>query len=215
MNLMARKCCKETNHICLGNNNLNMIIAMRMKNMIVFLIYMVLQLCFLGCVEMKTSTVIYKPNCYRHGYSLNMYTPYNCFVVCDDEHGYYGYVFCLEAITGKFFISNDSSLGYEVRLNKRDTVVKCGRDTTLKYHWSQLTTKKQGRYWKTIYVLNPERRTYDGFEKVYGNSIITYGYVNVRLKDKRIYDKIINSVRLLEDTTITKDSIAIKYNLTK
>ena len=171
-----------------------------------------LQLCLSGCSELTTTSVVYKPSACKQGYVLEVYSPFNCFVVRGDEHSYYGYVFCSNKIPGKFFISNDSSYGYYVRLSKSDTVVQCGRDTALRYHWPELTTRTQGRNWKTVYVLNPERNHNDGFDEVYGNSVVTYGYVNVRKKDKKIYDRMIESVVVLKDTTI-KDSIAIKYEL--
>lgn len=172
-----------------------------------------LQLCLSGCSKLLTTSVVYKPSAYGQGYVIEVYTPFNCCVVMDDEHAYYAYVFCSNKIPGKFFISNDSSYGYDVRLSKSDTVVQCGRDTALRYHLPELTTRIQGRNWKTVYVLDPERAHNDYFDEVYGNSVVTYGYVNVRKKDKKIYDRIIESVEVLKDTTIIRDSIAIRYEL--
>ena len=107
-----------------------------------------------------------------------------------------------------FFMSNDPGVGDPKMIYQTSDTVTCsGKDTLLCQH---IMTHAE-HFWKVRYILqNPrhynwEHESYPKFAKV------SYGYFNVPKKHLRKFDRIINSVRLLSDTSVIQDKRAIDW----
>ena len=99
--------------------------------------------------------------------------------------------------------------------NAQDTIVEEGMDDIRRYKWVNEDTiiHRYNRYWKTVYILKDQRHQNPDLFSNGGISAITYGYFNVKRKNKKIYDTLINNITNLKDTTIVVDSIAVLLDL--
>ncbi len=178
-------------------------------------LYILLSIILIGCKEPIIKNVIYKPNAYEEGYVLEVPIPFDYYVSVGQPDRHFDYFFIIENGDEALFISNNIYYGNQFLDNAQDTIVEEGMDDIRRYKWVNEDTiiHRYNRYWKTVYILKDQRHQNPDLFSNGGISAITYGYFNVKRKNKKIYDTLINNITNLKDTTIVVDSIAVLLDL--
>ena len=87
-------------------------------------------------------------------------------------------------------------------LTATNTIISTGKTKLLSDHGKIVKKKPYFLYWKTYFIFSGI-----GDDK----HELGYGYLNVRKRDKRFFDELLESVTPLTDTTIVTDSTVIKF----
>lgn len=172
---------------------------------------MIASIFFVSCGTFRTHSEVYKPIKSLDGYVFTIPDILDSFmVVINPEYGFYDYRYYKKNSNIFFFISNDTGF-YDMDMlhATSDTITYSGKDTI---RCQQYMVANVG-FWKVRCILqNPryndwEHGRYPMFTKV------SYGYFNVPKKHLRKFDKIINSIEPLSDTSIIQDKRSIEWGL--
>ncbi len=121
------------------------------------------------------------------------------FVIENPEYPYYDHFFYSTRSGTCILLSNDSGSGYSEAIETHhDTIVKEGCGSLLFSTMESFeNTSKKHLYWKEIYILRKDKDLNPGRPII---TDIICGYYNVRLFEKRKYDRIIHNMILVSDT---------------